>query len=60
MSHHIDLAEKVQTRPSQTEIATIFFFFYLYSLKSIFQSSVQQYVRVEGVGAKGNTPALIQ
>lgn len=51
MSHHIDLAKEAQTRPRQTETATTdFLFFYLNSLKSIFQSSIQQYVQVEVVG----------
>lgn len=61
MSHHPDLADKAQIRPRKTEIVTtIFLFFYLYSLKSMCPSSVQQYVQVEVAEAEGNTFALMQ
>lgn len=51
MSHHIDLAKEAQTRPRQTDTATTHvLFFYLHSLKSIFQSSIQQCVQVAVAG----------
>lgn len=52
MSHHIDLAKEAQTRPRQKQQLLIFLFFYLHSLKSIFQSSIQQCVQVAVVERK--------
>lgn len=61
MSHHTDLAEKGTNKAQKDRNCNYYlFFFSMYSLKSIFQSSIQHYAQVEVVEAKGNTFALIQ